>query len=683
MTTIDLRPAEYNIHEIAGADLSLVITCFEADGTTPLDVSGYTFAADVLRAGEVVDSFADAVTGVDDNVLTLTLTDTETAAIGTGRGLEWALKVTASGSVDWWYAGEFRLYNPGTPRDRVTSTEATAVIGGSITASLTVGVPAVDVAANVSVADAGGFYTGTDVEAALAELGQFKADVPAQYAPWPGAGVARFVKRAQSGEDLSITCIGDSILEGQTVTEPSTDGAMILVAADLSTRFGITVTQTNNADSGATAATAHIDGDVSAAIADNADLYIVSAFDKNDLGADGDSEPYAPGYPAARSTAAVERIIRAIRTDVPKADIIVMSTNPYVSGSASNALQQAKDALVRQVAAAYGCEWVDCYAAFVALGDYSSYMGDSTHPNTAGHRLIADTILAQIPDAAGLVPTQPGAVASFGVYDPENVDPATAEYGYAVVASPATLNGVTYTLNGTWVSEVSTTPGDYLEVSGDCIEFLVQLSTSDEDDAVVDISIDGGAGIEDVALNDLGKKGNYWCTFATGLAPGSNHSVRLTLVSGTLRTFAVAGLASGVAQFRPETIIQSFTLTHSAIDTGGGYTEQLSATLTLPSGWNAAVVTFCGGMSNRVQGATTTTERQFNNQIVVGASTIMNVTDVILPTAYDTRSAVPLSAAVTITANATVKVRTRMLSTDKGNCRTSEGNFYAVLTRSA
>jgi hypothetical protein len=181
MTTADLRPAEYNIHEVAGADLSLVITCYEDDGTTPLDVSTYTFAADVLRAGAVVDSFTPVVSGVNDNILTLTLTDTETAAIGTGRGLEWALKVTVGTVTDWWYAGEFRLYQAGTPRDRASSNELTAVVGGSITALLTVGVPAADTAANVPIADAGTYFTGTDVEAALQEVGADLAGLPAQY----------------------------------------------------------------------------------------------------------------------------------------------------------------------------------------------------------------------------------------------------------------------------------------------------------------------------------------------------------------------------------------------------------------------------------------------------------------------------------------------------------------------
>lgn len=116
-TNLELRGEAINIYETAGADISIVITCVDGAGD-PVDVSGYTFNADVLQASTVVDSFAVAVSGAGSNIVTLTLTDAETAAIGTGRGLDWALKVTASGVVDWWCAGTFQLFDAGVPRKR-------------------------------------------------------------------------------------------------------------------------------------------------------------------------------------------------------------------------------------------------------------------------------------------------------------------------------------------------------------------------------------------------------------------------------------------------------------------------------------------------------------------------------------------------------------------------------------
>lgn len=532
-------------------------------------------------------------------------------------------------------------------------------------------------ASAISVLDAAGYYTGTTVETALQEVGADIADL----ASFPGAGVARFIRRARAGEDLAITCIGDSILEGQTVTTPATDGAMILLAADLSERFGVTVTQTNNADSGATSFRVHSGQQVRDAINDNADLYIVSAFDKNDIGAD--VEPLAPGYPSARSSAALERIIRTIRTNVPKADIIVMSTNPYVSGSSSNPKQQAKDLLSQQVAVAYGCEWVDCYAAFIALGDYSAYMYDSTHPNTLGHRLIADTILDHIPNTANLPTTPPPAMPSYGLYDPEDVNSVVGEYGYVVLAAPTTAAGFTYATTGAgWSSEATSTAGDYVEISGDSIELLLQVSTAAEDAAVVDLKIDGVTTRSNIALSSLGKQGAYWILLASGLTPGTNHTARLTLVSGTLRTYTAAGLMSGTPAFPPAIELQTITLSTGSIDTGGSYTNQASTTVYMPSGWTEAVVEILGQAINRVT-ATTTTERHFNNAVVFGGSTVINNTDIIPATSVEMRRVVPMVFATTMTSDSTITVRTRLLSTDKTNCLSAGGTMVVKLTRVA
>src|SRR5690606_20393892 len=129
------------------------------------------------------------------------------------------------------------------------------------------------------------------------------------------------------------------------------------------------------------------------------DLYVIG-FGKNDQVADTPTfTGPSGGYPLAASTAALERMVRLIRRDVPKADILLMSQNPYDPiGSALNAKQVAYDQRVREIAATYGCEFVDVYDAFADLGSFTSYMAESTHPNKAGHRLIADTLLGHFPD---------------------------------------------------------------------------------------------------------------------------------------------------------------------------------------------------------------------------------------------------------------------------------------------
>lgn len=427
-----------------------------------------------------------------------------------------------------------------------------------------------------------------------------------------GANVARFIERARAGENLTITCLGDSILEGQTVTNPATDGAMILLAADLSTRYGITVTQTNRASSGYTALRAHINGNVATAIADAADLYIVSAFDKNDLGSDVYGVN-AAGYPLAQSTAAVERIIRTIRGSVPKADIIVMSTNPYMAGSSSNPYQVTKDLAERRNAAAYGCEWVDVYGAFTALGDYSALMADTTHPNTAGHRLIADTILAHLTDIPR-APVHPGAVATTGLHSPEAIDTAAgANYGYVSNATPGAAGSVTYVTGGAgWASEVTTTAGAYVECTAAATELYVQISTTEADNTVVDIAIDGVTTQTDLNLSTTGgKKGTYWVPFAVGLSgAGASHTLRLTLKSGTLRTFATGALLSKAATFTHESRSVTLFGTPATVTMTTSYQDIGADTaISLPSGWTSMDIVFTGYLTVRNSGAMTAVRR--------------------------------------------------------------------------
>jgi lysophospholipase L1-like esterase len=517
------------------------------------------------------------------------------------------------------------------------------------------------------------------------------ADADSRYVHPIGSGTARFVERARSGESLTITCLGDSILEGQTVTNPATDGAMILLAANLSTRFGITVTQTNHAVSGYTAARLQIDGVLAAAIAEKADLYIVSAMDKNDLGSDLASN-YAPGYPLAASNAGVERMIRAIRTEVPKADIIVMSTNPYIPASSSNTAQQAKDKAARRVAALYGCEWVDCYAAFTALGDWSSKMNDTTHPNTAGHRLIADTLLAHL-DSSFKVTSQPGAVAPYGLYAPELVDSTKGDHGYVTCPIPGTAGiGVTYVTGGTgWASEVTTTVGDYIEAVAVATEIQIQLSTAAADNAVVDIAIDGATVATNVNLSTQGKQGNYWVPYAVGMTAAS-HTLRLTLKSGTLRTYATAALLALPAgtQIPTATSVSINVLADVAstttTPTDGSFATLIDQNVALPAGWKSAIMRIDAQCRPRVIGTTTTT-RQFNAQLLIVSTTVDSPIVDVQPVPGASVDYYPgeqrMSYVGAITATTQVRVRIRLLSTDKTNCNTVAHKAVATLIRTS
>lgn len=139
MTTLDLRGASTTIRGTAGADMSVSITFTDSAGD-PVDVSGYTAAADVLRGSTVVDSFASAVSGAGSNVLTLTLTDAETLAIGSERRLRWRLSMTAGGVTEQWISGGFELSPFGEPAASNT-TSLSVQVSGAITATVQTPLP--------------------------------------------------------------------------------------------------------------------------------------------------------------------------------------------------------------------------------------------------------------------------------------------------------------------------------------------------------------------------------------------------------------------------------------------------------------------------------------------------------------------------------------------------------------
>jgi lysophospholipase L1-like esterase len=61
-------------------------------------------------------------------------------------------------------------------------------------------------------------------------------------------------------------------------------------------------------------------------------------------------------------------------------------------GDAGSVAKQAYNTVIANVASTYGTRLADVYAAFVADSDPDALMADTTHPNQAGHDLIATTV---------------------------------------------------------------------------------------------------------------------------------------------------------------------------------------------------------------------------------------------------------------------------------------------------
>jgi len=82
------KPAAIDITLIIGDDETVQVTiCSDAAGAVPVDINGRTYEASIAATpgGAVVDTFTTAVSGDGSTgVVTLTLTDTETAALTAG-----------------------------------------------------------------------------------------------------------------------------------------------------------------------------------------------------------------------------------------------------------------------------------------------------------------------------------------------------------------------------------------------------------------------------------------------------------------------------------------------------------------------------------------------------------------------------------------------------------------------
>ena len=363
--------------------------------------------------------------------------------------------------------------------------------------------------------------------------------------------LARFLNRAKAGGTVKVVGIGDSVTAGTGATLGTND-FLTLVRNGLAARFpSATITHINRGLSGATVATHSIYGHTASALADAADLYII-AFGKNDTVTDAFGVP-VQGYPLAQSMRGLEVMVREIRRKVPQADIILMSEPPNIASDAiGNANLRAWNAKARQISDAYGCEWVDAYAASTALGDYSSMLSDAVHPSVAGHALIANTILAHLPaDTITTVsaPGRPGP--DGGLYSVADIKVDSGYSGWVVLSgAPGAAQSGVWANSGTWSGSnpnVTTTPTDYAEFTFVGTEFALRMSTSLGDALVVDVQVDGVTTQSNLPMTTIASAFQPFVLLASGLTP-LQHKVRVTLKSGTLRIYQAAWRAANMAQ---------------------------------------------------------------------------------------------------------------------------------------
>lgn len=157
-------PGRLDFESYAGDDFA-VILAFTEDGVA-YELTAGDYTATLKRAGGDVTI---AITQESASSLRLAISDTN---LGTAVSQDrWELRHTATDRT--WLAGDFAVTLNRNAQSG--STTANIVVG---TTTYNVTMPSVAVlsgaasdASDVSITDAGGYYTGTDVEAALQEIG--------------------------------------------------------------------------------------------------------------------------------------------------------------------------------------------------------------------------------------------------------------------------------------------------------------------------------------------------------------------------------------------------------------------------------------------------------------------------------------------------------------------------------
>ena len=366
-----------------------------------------------------------------------------------------------------------------------------------------------------------------------------KADTAVQPVNYP----ARFLSKVKAGTAVKVTILGDSIYQGSTATTPGTDDAISLLCTGIAARFGVTVTKSNWSAGGRTVFWERLES-WAAALADNADLYLIGMTGKNDntWEANGANNARLTGYKTADSLAAIEAMVRELRAVKPKADILIASGNPCGTVYASsNVYQLTYSNGLAQLAAAYGCAYADGYTPFprdpaAPLNAAATHLSDGTHPNSAGHAVLAAALLALFPatfdparsPASSLVDATPAGAAAWPVRTARTGLLSLTTQGLTAntdrIPNPSFFG--TWTGTGPWTSS---TVNAYAVGMAKASEFFFKFKMG-AGQGVVDLYVNARPVATNVDLSTL-QDGKYLATKT--VAPGVNYAT-VKVKSGTV-----------------------------------------------------------------------------------------------------------------------------------------------------
>lgn len=137
MSAIQTVPPPADIDITQGQDFSFDITV--TDSGVAKDLSDATIDVSVLRNGAVAVAMTDSLGGAGDNVITASLTDSQTGALEAHPSrYRWSCKVTISSETAFYVAGRFGVYRDGETLPATSSGNALTInLADGITVDLT------------------------------------------------------------------------------------------------------------------------------------------------------------------------------------------------------------------------------------------------------------------------------------------------------------------------------------------------------------------------------------------------------------------------------------------------------------------------------------------------------------------------------------------------------------------
>lgn len=426
----------------------------------------------------------------------------------------------------------------------------------------------------------------------LGGIGQHGGFHPGILSDKAGPSISPFLYKLYTGADATITWLGDSVLEGTTVTVGGgtlgVDDCISLVTSSLTATWPGTVTSHNRAHSGRTTAW-ELNQEWANALADNADLYVF-CLGKNDLAASSLSLPGSlSGQTTASSAAMLESKIAELRQVKPNAAIAIMTENPYSAASTTlNGFLEQWNAAAARVAAAYDVEFVDGYRAFTSLGSWDALLSDGVHPNGApggsldaisGHALLARAVMAHLPStwvpsaapAGGFLPVQAGRARVNTPWRFSRAGLVDLNALAATAYAPKLAKVGFATGSGPWTS---TTAGDTMTATFNGGEAFLDLKLG-SGQGIVDILVDGTPVYTGYDLSNANLANGKLLQVMGPSGPGW-HYVLLKVISGSV-TFNGIIFPRGRGQFLARD-------TGSVVNTGMGATGDGGVSASTPSG---------------------------------------------------------------------------------------------------